>query len=1139
MRCVRDDIGTMVQRLGIIGLSILFTLILCLSPASAQTTNGTEIVPPSFTVTDLELARTQLEDNANLDETQKTAATTSLDNAISAYKRAEEFLTSAADFTQTLESSPEMLRDLREDIKAAQKVEVQTSEEPETMTGENLLRLEQELISREVELDSLRSEAQRYETELQELLQNQLRADLSEAENQLNEVTNELGGLGSEATNAVQQARRYSLESRQYFLRAQIQSLGREITSLPARQLALGLRRDLANIRAQKVAAEVLALQDKTGRRRLSNAQAVVEATEAEMGALEKAHPFILAFAAENTSISHDLRDLAEKTSDYPRLKADARRRRDDVKNDLDVATQLTDLGQINRQSSATLRRLRNQRAPVVSVRSEINATIRTEIEATQKRLWANEQLRRFPPGAIDTETLMEDWRRLNPGSDDLAETDMTYLTGLYETRRNLLNDISEASFSLLSEADSLESIQGELLKHTTALSDLLDQKLLWLPSVKAIGLGWPEQVLRGTSKVFHLSNFANAGDVLVRQLRRYSLIILFFSLVIVTAILFRRRLREQIRETAGKVGRVQKDSYWHTPSVIIACAIISAPLPLIIFAMGVLFKTSSSPDLFVTALGQTGIELSGFLWFFLMWAEWNRDKSLFDAHYNLPMVIRHGVIRQLRWFIPFAAVTIAMVTLTQNSRETDIYEGFSLMAFIVTAGAFSFFGIKVLWAKRSAIEKAFADRDSIWRHRHVFTFIIVGLPIIAALLAASGYYDTARELLSRLFFSAGLMIATYATYGLIKRTVVVAQRRIALRQAMERREKILRMREEKEAAEERGDPPPPVDYEEIDLETLSRQSTQLLNTVMVLGFAALMWVFWQDLLPALSIFDEVELWSHQTTDANGITMNKITLWNLMQALVIVVLTFIASRNLPGFLEVFVLNRSKLDAGTRYAIVGVLGYIIIAIGIIMAFNRLGTKWSELQWVVAALGVGVGFGLQEIIANFISGLIILFERPVRVGDYVTIGDQSGTVTRIQIRATTLGDLDNREILIPNKSLITERVTNWTLSNSITRLIIKVGVAYGSDTDKARDTILDVVNANDRVLDSPKPQVLFLGFGDSSLDFEIRVFLRSFEDRFPVSHHLHTDINKALDKAGISIPFPQRDLHIITPKDPKLT
>jgi len=195
----------------------------------------------------------------------------------------------------------------------------------------------------------------------------------------------------------------------------------------------------------------------------------------------------------------------------------------------------------------------------------------------------------------------------------------------------------------------------------------------------------------------------------------------------------------------------------------------------------------------------------------------------------------------------------------------------------------------------------------------------------------------------------------------------------------------------------------------------------------------------------------------------------------------------------------------------------------------------------LRWIATGLSVGIGFGLQKIIANFISGLIILFERPIRIGDYVTIGDQSGTVSRIQIRATTLKDLDNLEILIPNEALISERVTNWTLSSSVTRLIVPVGIAYGSDTDAAREIMLNAVRDLPKVLNTPSPNVLFMGFGDSSLDFEVRVFLSTFDDRVPMTHVVLTEINKALEAANISIPFPQRDLNIISQNIPveKLT
>jgi len=403
---------------------------------------------------------------------------------------------------------------------------------------------------------------------------------------------------------------------------------------------------------------------------------------------------------------------------------------------------------------------------------------------------------------------------------------------------------------------------------------------------------------------------------------------------------------------------------------------------------------------------------------------------------------------------------------------------------------------------------------------------------------------------LGLLAFMVGALSLAFLAYRILHKTrkngteflrsdtfISVSERRLALQAAQERRAAALKEREKREEAEERGEVPvPSLDYEGINLESMSRQSTQLLNIIGVVVFSGLAWILWSDLLPALSIFDRVELpFDTSATNADGDRVTvPATLWDLIQAIFVGTLAFLAAKNVPGFLDLFVLKRSGLTAGTRYAITTVIGYIIVIIGILMVGDRLGIEWGSLQWIIAALGVGIGFGLQEIIANFISGLIILFERPVRLGDYVTIGDQSGTVNRIQIRATTLADLDHREILIPNKELITGRVTNWTLSNSTLRMIVKVGIAYGSDTDAARRVMLRAVKRVKAVLETPEPQVLFLGFGDSALDFEIRIFLPSFTARFPVAHDIHTEVNKALEKAGISIPFPQRDLHIISPE-----
>lgn len=1112
----------------------LFALLAAPS-AWAQTSFGDRLQTSAVTQQRIDQLAKVAANNTTLDENQKKVISALYETASGVVQAGNIQKDTILRTEREFENTPQIIEDLKASIKKAQSAPIK-DETAASVTGEAFLELERSLIARKSEMQGYQAEVSRYVAALQTDSQESLREDLRSAQIALTNTNAQISGYGEASILPVETAQKTLAQAYQFLLANTVIARELEIARAPSQQQILSLRRDLAEINANRAELEVVALQNQTGLRRGGTAQHRYQETMLTLSGLEKSHALIQAYAVENLSVAEDLKDIALDAGLYPRLQANSRSRLGNIQNDLNAAQELTKLGEINRQSSATLRRLRDQRPSLNSIKSDINANKRRRLSATQQRLWAEQRLRDMQIGQLNVSEISRDWFADNPGHRDLGKSDLTELSALYIERRELLQDMSEEAAYEINESKNLETIQVDLLKTTTELSAILDQNLLWLPSVKAIDGKWPLRVWRGTADIFNISNFTRTGEIFTKQIGRFWFPLLIIIGCLIALLSFRPRLRRHVTETAGRVGRVKEDSYWHTPSVLVAAALLTAPMPILLFVSGILIKGSGAVDNFVEAVGQTGIELSGFLWFYLMWQEFNRDKSIFHSHYKIPNVLRKKAGRNLNWFIPFAGTSIALVTLTQNSREPDVYEGFSLLAFIVTALALAWFGFNLLWLKKPVLEKSLPETSFLRRYHRPFLAGIVVLPIAAAILAAIGYYDTARELLSRLFFTGGLIVATYVVYGLLRRTLLVAQRRLSLKQAVERRAKALKIRQDQLEAEERGDAaPPPLDYDEIDVEALNRQSGQLINTFIVLGFAVLMWMFWRDLFPALSIFDDVKLWPTEWVEDGGNRkpVAYTSLWNLIQSLAIALLTFISAKNLPGLLEVFVLNRSKLDRGSRYAIVSVLGYIIFAIGFIWSFNKLGMDWSQLQWIFAALGVGIGFGLQEIIANFISGLIILFERPVRVGDYITIGDQSGTIKRIQIRATTLSDLDNREIFIPNKELITQKVTNWTLTDSITRFVIRVGVAYGSDTDKARDVMQEVIKSNSRVLEKPKSNVFFLGFGESSLDFEIRVFVRSVDDRFAVSHDLHTEVNKALTKAGFEIPFPQRDLNIKTP------
>ena len=204
-------------------------------------------------------------------------------------------------------------------------------------------------------------------------------------------------------------------------------------------------------------------------------------------------------------------------------------------------------------------------------------------------------------------------------------------------------------------------------------------------------------------------------------------------------------------------------------------------------------------------------------------------------------------------------------------------------------------------------------------------------------------------------------------------------------------------------------------------------------------------------------------------------------------AISFLVLAFVLSANLPGLLEVTLLDRLNLDRGGRYAVSFVVKYLVLVVGIFLACRLLGFAWNRVQWLAAGLTVGLGFGLQEIFANLVSGIIILIERPIRVGDVVTVSGTTGTVTKMALRATTILDHDYRELIVPNKKFITEDVMNWTLSDHKSRLVIKVGVAYGSDTSLVQNTLMKVASRHPLVVREPEPRAAFCGFGNSTLDF----------------------------------------------------
>ena len=268
----------------------------------------------------------------------------------------------------------------------------------------------------------------------------------------------------------------------------------------------------------------------------------------------------------------------------------------------------------------------------------------------------------------------------------------------------------------------------------------------------------------------------------------------------------------------------------------------------------------------------------------------------------------------------------------------------------------------------------------------------------------------------------------------------------------------------------------------------------------------------------------------------SGVTIGSIHLdfSDAGSAVAVFLSLYLFTKAIQLFLAKRLFPQTHMNRGVQDAVYTLIGYVGVTAALLTGLGTLGLDMEKFALVAGALSVGIGFGLQAVVSNFVSGLILLFERPIRVGDFINVGTDTGTVKKIRVRSTELETLQFASIVVPNSKLISETVTNWTLSGRTMRVEVKVGVAYGSDTGLVRTILRDIAMEHPQVRKRPEPNVLFMGFGDSSLDFELRCFIRDINDRFVIASDLRFAIDSAFRLHGVEIPFPQRDLHIKSSK-----
>lgn len=1032
----------------------------------------------------------------------------------------QEYLNRTQLYSQQLEKYPQQLETLRKQKnKPASAVTSITD-----LADSSLSEIEQRYVNTQAKLSELQNQQQKQTSEITTLRQRTINI-----QEELVATSNARKALAekpspSVATDVPDEKIADALKT---FQELQNQALTDKIRMLELEALSLPNAIEIATLQEELILKpEIQALQHEVewlarqiNLKRKTETEEVVEKTEQLLGESKWQHPALLVMVKNNE-------ELAVKLSDYAERATLLMAQKTQYENRLNLITKnyatLQQRLEFQEEDDALGTEIRKQFKQILS---------KPNIRLTQKSLnGAKLELFQLEQEKLDMTNDKTYFKRMTDGhaldDNDPASQDIrNAFQELKDSRLHAINQFIGVLHSYIKEMELNLSIQNQLIEKIGQYEHLLKENLLVTRSAKPISLQMADD-LNAAIAWFVSSKTQTALIKVIDRVWLPTLTIMVLSLLI--GWIFRRVYwpRYLRWEAMGNEawGKVNQDKARYPVGMllfdILQSVLISLPFLLIHQVLQHSMNTEMSRALslvfYVTAV-------TVFFWNFLV--QLCRPDGLLVNQFRCHEDMVSKLHRDIKRYAPAILVLSVVIAFTDALTDDVVRNSIGRIAFLLLCMLLTLFALGWMGITRHGKVLYVGKRFTLIQNPRLWMSLLFVQQVYMIFMTARGYYFATLYQSILIFQSVILLILCSLIFFLGYRSLLITQRRIAFKRAIAKREEILAQRSSAGSSEIEF-----VDDNYIDVKSISKQSATVLRIcvwgLLISGLS----VMWLEMLPAYGFFEKIIVWRTSMMVDGETVVRLITLRTLLIALIVLILVIVAAHNLPGTLELLVLQHLSLNTGTGYAITTLLRYTIIIIGVMVAFQMLGMEWSKIQWLVAALSVGLGFGLQEIVANFVSGLILLFERPIRIGDLVTLNNVTGTVSRINIRATTLIDPDRKEVVVPNKTFITQQLINWSLSDQVTRIQVPVGIAYGSDCDKARSLLLEIARNHPSILRDPEPSALFLEFGASSLNFELRVYVAQISDRMALIHDLHMEINRRFAEERINIAFPQLDVHL---------
>jgi len=939
-------------------------------------------------------------------------------------------------------------------------------------------------------------------------------------------------------------ARRISLRAKKNALKAELAAAEKHADLSSRQMLAAQNQQALTSRKVNRLETLIKTWEEVREERQTDVGFIEFRQSTAALGQMDKktwpkSGDFLRKLAERNLGISKTLIELGEKESDALKTDKLLNTRLTQIKRDFEFTKNRIKLTGLSRKSGQLLQ---SRRSTLLTSRADSRVAQNRRNEILNASLASDDLLQERQDFLVLKGKI---YNQLDNLDADLTQGQNNMLSTqaflMLESYRKLLEETGKVYIKHLKTLNSQETAQKKIDTLAKEYRSYINQRLLWTMSADVFS---PGDISNSGGTLVWLTSFSNWRQIVKDfklSVKQNPSIWGILLLALIASPFLLPWLGRRINAIDKHVGQIGVDSIGTTFVAMLLTLLKTAWIPLVIYLSANHLWHLPAAHNFTRAFCSGILSMAEAVILIGLIIQLCRPQGIGRIHFEWSESACDLIERSAKILLFILVPIFFLVVMIQNGPQQLGYRStLGRLLFILAMIPMVFVLARILKTGSSLMEATGKNRSEGWlnKYRRVWSSAIIAIPIIFIILALIGYYFTAYELGANFGQTLWLLIILVTGDALMRKGLHLAQVKIAIKKAeVEREEARLKAAESAGPQEDAVEPIAEIVEPAIKVEEIDEQTSLLIRSAILIGAILGLGLIWGDTFPAFRFLDNVDLWQHQTgLDKGGKPiLAPITLLNLIVSLVILAGTIIAVKSSSALLEIAVFRRTKLDPGSRQSFGMICRYTISAIGFFLALSALGVVWKQFQWLAAAMTLGLSFGLQDIFANFVSGIIILFERPIRIGDVVTVGGSSGRVTRIRIRSTTVTDWDRRELIVPNKAFLSEKIINWSLSDQISRVVIDVGIGYESDTAEVQELLLQIAKENPVVMKDPGPSVVFEGFGADSLDFKLRVFV-AYSHRVKVTTRLRHEIFKRFNEAGIEMPFAQRDTHLDTSGGP---